>query len=85
DASRGGGFSTTRAKSKESSRSFGLDVQCAPSNDLQRRDGNGKPVFDAAGKPVLVPGKVDAYRFLTFYLGETSANFDDFYHKVIDP
>ncbi|MYT26584.1 hypothetical protein GTW69_41050, partial [Streptomyces sp. SID7760] len=32
DASRGGGFSTTRAKSKESSRSFGLDVQCAPSN-----------------------------------------------------
>ncbi|RPE36462.1 concanavalin A-like lectin/glucanase superfamily protein [Kitasatospora cineracea] len=85
DASRGGGFSTTRAKSKESSRSFGLDVQCAPSNDLQRRDGNGRPKYDAAGKPVLVPGKVDAYRFLTFYLGENSANFDDFYHKVVDP
>ncbi|MFI1452219.1 hypothetical protein [Streptomyces roseus] len=32
-----------------------------------------------------MPGKVDAYRFLTFYLGETSANFDDFYHKVVDP
>ncbi len=85
DASRGGGFSTTRAKSKEASRSFGLDVQCAPSNDLQRRDSNGKPKYDAAGKPVLVPGKVDAYRFLTFYLGESSANFDDFYHKVVDP
>ncbi|MEU1125678.1 hypothetical protein ABZ371_19455 [Streptomyces sp. NPDC005899] len=42
-------------------------------------------MYDAAGKPVLVPGKVDAYRFLTFYLGETSANFDDFYHKVVDP
>ncbi|MFJ5881761.1 LamG-like jellyroll fold domain-containing protein [Kitasatospora cineracea] len=85
DASRGGGFSTTRAKGKESSRSFGLDVQCAPSHDLQRRDGNGKPLYDAAGKPVLMPGKVDAYRFLTFYLGENSANFDDFYHKVVDP
>ncbi len=81
----GGGFSVTRAKGKDASRSFGLDVQCAPSGDLQRRDSNGKPVYDAAGKPVLVPGKVDAYRFLTFYLGETSANFDDFYHKVVDP
>ncbi|MEU1723352.1 hypothetical protein [Nonomuraea sp. NPDC005692] len=34
---------------------------------------------------MLVPGKVDAYRFLTFYLGESSANFDDFYNKVVDP
>ncbi|MET8542796.1 LamG domain-containing protein [Kitasatospora sp. NPDC004799] len=85
DASVGGGFSVTRAKGKDASRSFGLDVQCAPSGDLQRRDSGGKPVYDAAGKPVLVPGKVDAYRFLTFYLGENSANFDDFYHKVVDP
>ncbi|MEU1425204.1 hypothetical protein [Kitasatospora sp. NPDC005751] len=85
DASRGGGFSVTRARSRDTSRSFGLDVQCAPSGDLQRRDKDGKPVYDAAGKPVLVPGKVDAYRFLSFYLGENSANFDDFYHKVVDP
>ncbi|MEU9003385.1 LamG domain-containing protein, partial [Streptomyces sp. NPDC048551] len=85
EASVGGGFSVTRAKGKDASRSFGLDVQCAPPGDLQRRDKDGKPVYDAAGKPVLVPGKVDAYRFLTFYLGENSANFDDFYHKVVDP
>ncbi|MFJ7768352.1 LamG-like jellyroll fold domain-containing protein [Streptomyces sp. NPDC097107] len=85
DASVGGGLSTTRAKGKDASRSFGLNVQCAPSGDLQRRDKDGKPVYDVAGKPVLVPGKVDAYRFLTFYLGENSANFDDFYHKVVDP
>ncbi|MFI5530109.1 LamG-like jellyroll fold domain-containing protein [Kitasatospora sp. NPDC051853] len=85
EASVGGGFSVTRAKGKDASRSFGLDVQCAPSGDLQRRDAGGKLVYDAAGRPVLVPGKVDAYRFLTFYLGETSANFDDFYHKVVDP
>ncbi|MEU3173021.1 LamG domain-containing protein [Streptomyces sp. NPDC007000] len=85
DASVGGGLSTTRAKGKDASRSFGLNVQCAPSGDLQRRDKDGKPVYDIAGKPALVPGKVDAYRFLTFYLGENSANFDDFYHKVVDP
>ncbi|MFJ3793967.1 LamG-like jellyroll fold domain-containing protein [Kitasatospora sp. NPDC090091] len=85
DVSMGGGFTVTRAKSRDASRSFGLDVQCTPSGDLQRRDKDGKPVYDAAGKPVLVPGKVDAYRFLSFYLGENSANFDDFYHKVVDP
>ncbi|MFI6515402.1 LamG-like jellyroll fold domain-containing protein [Spirillospora sp. NPDC050679] len=85
DATFGGGLSTTRTRSKQSSRTFGLNVQCAPSGDLQKQDAGGKPVFDAAGRPVLVPGKVDAYRFLTFYLGETSANFDDFYNKVVDP
>ncbi|WP_405918703.1 LamG-like jellyroll fold domain-containing protein [Streptomyces longwoodensis] len=85
DGSRGGGFTVTRAKSRDTSRSFGLDVQCAPSGDLQRRDKDGKPLYDAAGKPVMVPGKVDAYRFLSFYLGENSANFDDFYNKVVDP
>ncbi|MFI6585694.1 hypothetical protein [Embleya sp. NPDC050493] len=84
DASIGGGYSVTRARNKDTTRTFGLSVNCAPSGDLQRRD-NGKPVYDAAGKPVLIPGKVDAYRFLTFYLGENSANFDDFYHKVVDP
>ncbi|SDS73183.1 Concanavalin A-like lectin/glucanases superfamily protein [Streptomyces sp. TLI_053] len=85
DASRGGSLSLTKARTKDSSRTFGLDVQCAPNGDLQRRDKDGKAVYDAAGKPVLVPGKVDAYRFLTFYLGENSANFDDFYRKVVDP
>jgi hypothetical protein len=85
DASFGGGMSSTRTRSKDASRTFGLNVQCGPSGDLQKRDKDGKPAFDAAGRPVLVPGKVDAYRFFTFYLGESGANFDDFYHKVIDP
>ncbi|MGI5170172.1 LamG-like jellyroll fold domain-containing protein [Spirillospora sp. CA-253888] len=85
DATFGGGLSTTRTRSKQTGRTFGLNVQCAPSGDLQKQDAGGKPVFDAAGRPVLVPGKVDAYRFLTFYLGENSANFDDFYNKVVDP
>lgn len=84
DASIGGSTSVTRSRAKDVSRTFGLTVDCAPSGDLQRYD-NGKPVFTPQGKPVLVPGKVDAYRFLTFYLGESSANFDDFFHKVVDP
>ncbi|WP_397334558.1 LamG-like jellyroll fold domain-containing protein [Nonomuraea sp. 3-1Str] len=84
EASLAGSTSVTRTRAKDVSRSFGLTVDCAPSGDLQRYD-SGKPVFTAQGKPVLVPGKVDAYRFLTFYLGESSANFDDFFHKVVDP
>lgn len=85
DASLGGGFSVTRARGKDTARTFGLAVNCTPSGDLQQRDKDGKPAYDAANKPLLVPGKVDAYRFLTFYLGEDSANFEDFYQKVVDP
>ncbi|MEU0483315.1 LamG-like jellyroll fold domain-containing protein [Streptosporangium sp. NPDC006013] len=84
DASLGGSTSVTRSRAKDVSRTFGLTVDCAPSGDLQRYD-NGKPAFTPQGKPILVPGKVDAYRFLTFYLGESSANFDDFFNKVVDP
>ncbi|MEV5708000.1 LamG-like jellyroll fold domain-containing protein [Actinoallomurus sp. NPDC052274] len=85
DCSFGGGMSTTRTRAKNAARTFGLSVTCAPSGDLQKTDKDGKPAFDAGGKPVLAPGKVDAYRFFTFYLGENSSNFDDFYNKVIDP
>lgn len=46
-------------------------------------EGNGG--YDAKGKPVLRPGKVDAYRFMTFYLEPEDTNFDDFFGKVIDP
>merc|ERR1711892_1342174 len=35
--------------------------------------------------PVLRPGKVDAYRFMTFYLEPTKDNFEDFFQKVVDP
>ncbi|MEV4250611.1 LamG domain-containing protein [Streptosporangium canum] len=84
DASIGGSTSVTRSRGKDVSRTFGLTVDCAPSGDLQRYD-NGKPAYTTDGKPDLMPGKVDAYRFLTFYLGESSANFDDFFNKVVDP
>ncbi|MDT0447494.1 LamG-like jellyroll fold domain-containing protein [Streptomyces hesseae] len=85
DASIGGGMTATRARGKDASRSFGLSVACAPSGNLQQYDANRKPVFDADGKPVNAPGKVDAYRFLSFYLGEDTEHFDAFFHKVVDP
>ncbi len=85
DASIGGSHSVTRAKSEEASRSYGLDVTCEPSGDLQTYDQEGKALFDSEGKPVLVPGKVDAYRFMSFYLHESGRNFEDFFHKVVDP
>lgn len=85
DAPLGGGFSVSRTRGKDTARTFGIAVNCAPSGDLQQRDKDGKPAYDVANKPILVPGKVDAYRFLTCYLGEDSANFEDFYQKVVDP
>ncbi|WFB05649.1 hypothetical protein LRS74_00430 [Streptomyces sp. LX-29] len=85
DASIGGGMSVTRARGKQATRSFGLNVTCSPSGNVQRYDVDRKPVFDADGKPVNAPGKVDAYRFLSFYLGEDTEHFDTFFHKVVDP
>ncbi|MFI9201143.1 LamG-like jellyroll fold domain-containing protein [Streptomyces sp. NPDC053048] len=85
DASVGGGMTVTRARGKQATRSFGLNVTCAPSGNVQQYDANRKPVFDADGKPVNAPGKVDAYRFLSFYLGEDTEHFDTFFHKVVDP
>ncbi|QLJ02777.1 hypothetical protein HZZ00_18300 [Streptomyces sp. NEAU-sy36] len=80
----GGGYSLTRRKSKDSQRTFSLEVSAKPGSNLQQQDA-GNPVFDAKNKPVLVPGRVDAYRFMTFYLDTSSDNFEDFYGKVVDP
>ncbi|MFJ8313473.1 MULTISPECIES: hypothetical protein [unclassified Streptomyces] len=85
DASIGGGMSATRARGKEATRSFGLNVAYSPSGNLQQYDAGRKPVYDADGRPVNAPGKADAYRFLSFYLGEDTEHFDTFFHKVVDP
>ncbi|MFC3963116.1 LamG-like jellyroll fold domain-containing protein [Nocardia jiangsuensis] len=85
ELSGGASHSTTHTKSKEATRSFGLDVSCAPSGDLHRYDDRGQLVFGADGRPAKVPGKVDAYRFMTFYLDADKSNFEDFFGKVVDP
>ncbi|GLY20663.1 LamG domain-containing protein [Micromonospora sp. NBRC 101691] len=86
EASIAGGTSVTRTRAKSSTKTFGLDVACTGGRDLQRYTDAGAPVYDPATKqPVTSPGRVDAYRFMTFYLDVTKDNFEDFYGKVIDP
>ncbi|WP_405639859.1 LamG-like jellyroll fold domain-containing protein [Streptomyces uncialis] len=85
DGSVGGGTTVTRSRAKEATRSHNLDVTCNPTRDLQKYKDDGTAEYDTKGNPVLVPGKVDAYRFMSFYLGQDIANFDDFYNKVVDP
>ncbi|GGZ35897.1 hypothetical protein GCM10010387_32630 [Streptomyces inusitatus] len=84
DGSVGGGLTVTRQRAKEATRSHSLAVECNPTRDLQKYE-NGQPKYDTAGRPVRVPGKVDAYRFMTLYLGQDTTHFDDFYNKVADP
>eukprot|EP01012_Entosiphon_sulcatum_P042037 TRINITY_DN5596_c0_g2_i2.p1 TRINITY_DN5596_c0_g2~~TRINITY_DN5596_c0_g2_i2.p1 ORF type:complete len:3298 (+),score=520.94 TRINITY_DN5596_c0_g2_i2:1286-11179(+) len=85
DASVGGGYSVTRTKTKESTRSFGVDIALSvPGRRNMQQILNGKPVFNGT-KPVWQPGKVDAYRFNTYYLEPQTRNFEDFFNKVVDP
>ena len=89
EASIGGGMSVTKTKTKEAEKTFSLDVGVDVPGYLQKHernpDGFFVPVYDEDGNGVNVPGKVDAYRFKTFYLDATSDNFEDLFGKVIDP
>ena len=44
-----------------------------------------KGVYDNAGNPISQPGKVDAFRFMTFHLEPKLDIFEDLFGKVIDP
>ncbi|MFI0980180.1 LamG-like jellyroll fold domain-containing protein [Streptomyces sp. NPDC021093] len=85
DASLGGSLTRTRSRSREATRSFSLDVQVDTPGDLQLYDKDSVPQYDADGNAIEVPGRVDAYRFMTFYLDSDKANFEDFFGKVVDP
>jgi hypothetical protein len=89
DASIGGGLSSTSAKDKESEKSFSIDATVDPPGDLQiyRDDGTGKleRIYDDDGNGVNAAGKVDAYRFMSFYLDTDKNHFEDLFNKVIDP
>ncbi|WP_411146028.1 LamG-like jellyroll fold domain-containing protein [Streptomyces sp. x-80] len=85
DVSAGGALHRTRARTREATRSFSLNVVCDPPGDMQGYDKDANPVFEDDGTPVTVPGRVDAYRFMTFYLDADKDNFEDFYAKVVDP
>ncbi|MGW1060671.1 LamG-like jellyroll fold domain-containing protein [Micromonospora rubida] len=86
EASIGGGSSVTRTRAKEATKTFGLEVECTGGRDLQRYSNGETPVYDpATNQPVTVPGRVDAYRFMSFYLDVTKDNFEDFFGKIVDP
>ncbi|MEQ9482512.1 LamG domain-containing protein [Coleofasciculus sp. F4-SAH-05] len=89
EASIGGGFSLTKTKAKDTEKSFSIEVNVDVPGDLQKTapDANNewKPVFDEHGNAVTAAGKVDAYRFKTFYLDSSDRNFEDLFGKVVDP
>jgi len=99
DALFGGHVATTKTKGRETEKSFGLEVEVDVERDIQlyantetlktKYHGQFDPeelaVYDAQGNPIKQPGKVDAYRFMTFYFEPTTENFEDFFGKVVDP
>ncbi|WP_026732681.1 LamG-like jellyroll fold domain-containing protein [Fischerella sp. PCC 9605] len=93
----GGSLNLTKAKTKEASQSFRINLKNNTQGDLQRfrldergnlvRDEAGRPIreYDANGNPLDAPGKVNAYRFLSFYLTPDTQNYDAFFNNVVDP
>lgn len=65
-------------KSLESKTAYSLEVDIDKvERDIMRRDASGNPIRKA-DRVMRVPGKVDAYRFMTFRLEPTSDNFEAF-------
>jgi len=97
DALFGGHVEHIRTKEKDTEKSFSLEVEADPESDLQlyintdaekakySRINEGGGAYDQQGNPVMRPGKVDAYRFMTFFLESEKRNFEDFVNKVVDP
>jgi hypothetical protein len=73
----GGHLDLSITKTMDSQKSFEVDVVAGGEQDITLLDGNGDHV--------KAPGKVDAYRWLTFYMSPSSSNHDSFYNQVVDP
>lgn len=76
---------TIKTKARATEKSFALNLKVNPDNNIQQYDDSLNPMFNDDGTPVKEPGKVDAYRFMTFYLEPDKKNFEDFFNKVVDP
>lgn len=85
EASLGTGFTATRTRATEARRTFELEVESEVPRNLQQYSSTGEPQFRADGEPILAPGKVNAFRFMTFYRDSRNDNFEDFYNKIVDP
>lgn len=86
----GGHLNLEVTKTQDSKSSFGLNVNLDKvERDIYLRNENEEIIVDTSDplrpKPKKQPGKVDAYRFLSFYLESQSDHHDQFYARVVDP
>jgi Concanavalin A-like lectin/glucanases superfamily len=85
----GGHLNLTVTKSSESQTAFGMNIELDVERDIMQRDRDGNLVLDRSNplqpEPKKQPGKVDAYRFMTFYLEPKTNHFDDFFNRIVDP
>jgi prefoldin subunit 5 len=86
----GGRLNVNASKSINSQNTFGLNVQLDKvERNIFLYDADGRVVLDSSNprraRPVRQPGKVDAYRFFSFYLEPDSNHFDTFFQRVVDP
>ena len=72
----GGHLNLSITKTADSEHEFGVDASVAPDTDITAVVGTQR---------VKVPGKVDAYRWMTFYLAPRPENHDLFFNQVVDP
>lgn len=99
DAMIGGHLNLTRDKSTETTNSFALNINLDKvERDIYLRTPKADSAIDTSKddfaldlrdplrpKPKKTPGKVDAYRFLSFYLEPDMDNYEAFYERVVDP
>jgi hypothetical protein len=88
----GGHMNLVSQKSSTSESAFGVNVELDVERDISIKSqaqaelvGKGTSgLYDADNNPVKCPGKVDGYRFMTFYLQPDIEHFKDFKNKVVD-
>ncbi|MEJ2746923.1 MAG: SH3 domain-containing protein [Anaerolineae bacterium] len=87
DLLTGNFVNVTSVKSKEESAAFGLNIKVTGEGFLNKWEGDGEK-RDGRYTADLCPGKVDGYRFMSFYLAPDNTNFETFFkgrQPVVDP
>ncbi len=90
DAMLGGHLNLTVTKSRASETAFALNLDLGGvERNIYFRTPEGEIVLDYSDprnpRPKRWPGKVNSYRFMTFYLEPKTDHFDVFFSKVVDP
>jgi hypothetical protein len=89
DLLAGGRIFTKAMKNRRDATSFGINVKLPGEGFLNKRAATPPPGFPEPGQypvayeDVACPGKVNQYRFMSFYLAPRKNNFDDF-HTIVD-